>query len=260
MADRKINVTIWNEFRHEKSNATCMQLYPNGMHEAIADYLRKDPELSVRTATLDEPDHGLTQDVLDQTDVLTWWGHMAHGQVRDDIVDRIQARVLAGMGLIVLHSGHCSKIMRRMMGTGCMLRWREAAEKERVWVVKPGHPITKGIGPYIELPNSEMYGEHFDIPDPDELIFVSWYEGGEVFRSGAAWTRGLGKIFYFSPGHEVYPIYHNPDVLKVIGNAVHWTAFDGNVTVAQYHAANTPPLEKLSEKDYTSAPIDHPGA
>lgn len=245
MEDKKIRVTIWNEFRHEKSNATCASLYPNGMHEAIAEYLRKDPSLSVRTATLDEPDHGLTQEVLDQTDVLTWWGHAAHGQVRDDIVDRVQARVLKGMGLIVLHSGHCSKIFRRLMGTSCLLRWRDEAEKERVWVVKPAHPIAQGVGPCFELPKTEMYGEHFDIPDPDDLIFVSWYEGGEVFRSGATWTRGLGKIVYFAPGHEVYPIYYDKNVLRVIGNAVRWATFAGNDSATESHAKNTPPFEAI---------------
>ncbi len=135
-----------------------------------------------------------------------------------------------------------------MMGTSCSLRWREADERVRMWVVKPAHPIARGIGPYIELPKDEMYGEHFDIPDPDDLIFVNWYEGGEVFRGGCAWTRGLGKIFYFSAGHETYPIFHNKEVLQVISNAVRWIAFDGNATVLPYHDANTEALEQISKK------------
>ena len=213
-----LNLTIWHEFRHEKTNPDVQSVYPDGMHEAIASYMRAQPGLNVRTATLDEPDHGLTPEVLEATDVLTWWGHMAHGEVRDEIVDRVQTRVLDGMGLVVLHSGHLSKIFTRLMGTSGSLLWREAEETERLWVVNPNHDIVKGIGPHIELEREEMYGEWFDIPEPDELIFISWFEGGEVFRSGATWHRGKGKIFYFRPGHETYPTYHQPEILKVIEN------------------------------------------
>ena len=259
MSGNPIRFTVWYEFRHEKTYATCKRLYPGGMHETIAAHLREQPGLTVRTATLDEPEHGLTEEVLAQTDVLTWWGHAAHQEVSDAIVDRVQARILAGMGLIVLHSGHYSKIFRRMMGTTCLLRWREAAEKERLWVVSPTHPIAAGLGPFIELPNTEMYGEHFDIPDPDELVFISWFEGGEVFRSGCCFHRGLGRIFYFRPGHEVYPIYHHPDVLKVITNAVYWAAFAGNASVKPFYGAMTEPLETLAPKDYQADAIQHPG-
>lgn len=260
MCERQIRVTVWNEFRHEKTNATCKKIYPDGLHEAIANHLRTEQGMTVRTATLDEPEHGLTQEALDQTDVLTWWGHAAHSAVSDEIVERVHARVLQGMGLIALHSAHMSKIFRKLMGTGCALRWREADERVRMWVVKPAHPIVEGIGPYIELPNDEMYGEHFDIPDPDDLIFVNWCEGGEVFRGGCTWTRGLGKIFYFSAGHETYPMYHNPEILQVITNAVRWTAFSGNKTVLPYHGVQCEPIEKLSEKNYEREAIDHEAA
>ena len=254
-----IRVTVWNEFRHEKTNATCRALYPQGMHETIAAHLRQQPGLVVRTATLDEPEHGLTAEVLAETDVLTWWGHMAHGEVSDEIVDRVQARILEGMGLIVLHSGHFSKIFKRMMGTSCALRWREAAEKERLWVASPSHPIAAGLGPYFELQHTEMYGEHFDIPQPDELVFVSWFEGGEVFRSGCCFNRGSGKIFYFRPGHEVYPIYHDANVLKVITNAVRWARFKGNTEVKPFYGAMTAPIENLPPNDYHAEAIQHPG-
>ena len=170
----------------------------------------------------------MTQEVLDNTDVLTWWGHMAHHEVSDEIVDRVQERVLNGMGLIVLHSGHLSKIFRRLMGTGCMLKWREADEKERIWVVDPSHPICDGLPEYIEIEEAEMYGEHFDIPPPDTLVFISWFEGGEVFRSGCCYQRGQGKIFYFRPGHETYPMYHMPIIQKVIANGINWAAPVGN--------------------------------
>lgn len=260
MSQQSIRVTVWNEFRHEKSNATCKAIYPNGIHGAIAEHLRGQEGMIVRTATLDEPEHGLTQEVLDQTDVLTWWGHAAHAEVSDEIVERVHARVLDGMGLIVLHSGHYSKIFRSLMGTRCLLRWREADERVRMWVVKPSHPIAQGIGPYIELANEEMYGEHFDVPDPDDLIFVNWYEGGEVFRGGCTWTRGEGKVFYFSAGHETYPIYHHPDILQVITNAVRWTAFAGNSTVVPFYGAMCEPMEEISPKNYQREAIDHEAA
>jgi trehalose utilization protein len=224
MADHPVRVTVWNEFRHEKTSPEIAKIYPDGMHGAIASYLKALPGMAVRTATLDEPEHGLTQEVLDTTDVLTWWGHMAHGEVKDEIVDRVQQRVLAGMGLIVLHSGHYSKIFRRLMGTKCNLRWREANEKERIWVIEPGHPIVAGLPAYFELPHEEMYGERFDIPAPDTTVLVSWFQGGEVFRSGCCFNRGAGKIFYFRPGHESFPTYYQAEVLKVIANAVRWAA------------------------------------
>jgi len=239
-----IRVTVWNENRHEQSDPQVRKVYPQGIHGAIAEFLRTVPGVSVRTATLDEPEHGLTQEVLDNTDVLTWWGHMAHGEVKDEIVDRVQERVLDGMGLIVLHSGHFSKIFRRLMGTGCNLRWREAGEKERLWVVEPGHPIAEGLGPYFEMPPTEMYGERFDIPAPDELVFVSWFQGGEVFRSGCCFHRGKGRIFYFRPGHETFPIYYQAEVCKVLGNAVRWAAQPKSAPIAFGHYPK--PLEPLA--------------
>jgi len=221
-------VTVWNEYEHERLHEKCKALYPNGMHAVIAEYLNGLEGVEARTATLAEPEHGLTQEVLDATDVLTWWGHRAHAKVEDDVVERVYERVLDGMGLIVLHSGHFSKIFRKLMGTRCSLRWREVAEKERLWVVEPHHPIVQGIGDYIELPHTEMYGERFDVPDPDKTIFISWFEGGEVFRSGLTYTRGYGKIFYFRPGHESLPIFHDEKILKVIGNACQWARFRGS--------------------------------
>lgn len=219
-----VRVTVWNEGRHEKKSSEIAAVYPQGIHGAIAESLAGQPDMLVRTATLDEPEHGLTDAVLAETDVLLWWGHMAHGDVSDAIVDKVQARVLEGMGLIALHSAHFSKIFKRLMGTHCSLIWRELGEKERVWTVAPGHPIAEGLGPYFEIPHTEMYGEYFDIPQPDELVFISWYPGGEVFRSGCAYYRGRGKVFYFSPGHETFPIYYQEEVRRVLANAVRWAA------------------------------------
>ena len=243
-----IRVTVWNEFRHEKKNEAVKKLYPDGMHAVIAGFLEASGDMRIRTATLDEPEHGLTVDVLDTTDVLTWWGHLAHNEVEEVIVDRVQRRVLAGMGLIVLHSGHLSKIFRRMLGTSGSLRWREIAEKERLWNLEPGHPITNGIGDYFEIPNTEMYGERFGIPTPDKLIFISWFEGGEVFRSGCCWERGHGRIFYFRPGHEAYPIFYNENVQKVIINAVRW-AKPRIDPKAEPILHISEPIEDVAEKD-----------
>ena len=216
-----MKVLVWNEYRHEKVNPAVASIYPHGMHSVIAEFLRS-AGYDVSIATLDEPEHGLTEAVLAETDVLIWWGHQAHEEVQDHIVSRVQARVLEGMGLLVLHSGHFSKVFKKLMGTTCDLKWREVGETERLWVMNPSHPIVEGIGPYIELTQEEMYGEHFDIPTPDELVFVSWFEGGEVFRSGCTYRRGNGKIFYFRPGHESYPTYYHHEIQQVIINAVDW--------------------------------------
>jgi trehalose utilization protein len=238
-------ITIWNEFRHEKQDEKVRAIYPEGMHQTLkAAILRHLPSAEIRTATLDEPDHGLTESTLEQTDVLVWWGHRAHIEVRDDIVERVHQRVLAGMGILFLHSAHYSKPFIKLMGTGCGLRWREAGELERLFVVDPSHPIADGIPPHFEIPHEEMsshpiadgipphfeipheemYGEFFDIPTPENLVLVSWFQGGNIFRSCCTWTRGKGKVVYFRPGHETYPTYHQPEVQRVIANAANWAA------------------------------------
>lgn len=227
---KPIRVTVWNEFVHERERDDVRRVYPDGLHTAIAAGLRESlgDAVEVRTATLDEPEQGLPQSLLESTDVLLWWGHAAHESVDDVTVDRVHSRTLDGMGLIVLHSGHGSKIFRRLMGTSCMLRWREAAEKERLWVVDPSHPILDGLGTdMIELEQTEMYGEFFDIPAPDELLMISSFDGGEVFRSACTFRRGKGKIFYFRPGHETYPIYFHPQVRHIIAGGVRWAAPSG---------------------------------
>lgn len=250
-------VTVWNEFIHERRHEKIAEIYPEGIHGAIANQLRSQG-LSVQTATLDMPEHGLTDDVLDNTDVLVWWGHMAHHQVSDEIVDKVHKRiVLGGMGLIALHSAHFSKIFIKLMGSTCNLKWREVGERERVWVVTPGHPIAKGLGEYFEVPRAEMYGEHFDIPEPDKLVFISWFQGGEVFRSGCCYHRGKGRIFYFRPGHETYPIFHQSEIQQVITNAVHWAAPTGIEAVTFGHRPK--PLEALAE-DELAIEIEHPEA
>lgn len=242
-----IRVTVWNEYIHEKTDKDVAAIYPGGIHAALAGFLNAQPGITAGTATLRMPEHGLTGEVLDSTDVLLWWSHLAHGEVDDAVVDKVFRRVQGGMGLIVLHSGHASKIFQRLMGSSSgELKWREIGEKERLWVVEPGHPIAEGIGEYIELAHEEMYGERFEIPAPDELVFISWFAGGEVFRSGCCYHRGRGRIFYFRPGHESYPTYHQKDVLKVIVNAVRWAA---PVEGPQSTYGNVNPLESIAIYD-----------
>jgi trehalose utilization protein len=220
---RSLRVTVWNENLHEQNQESVKKIYPKGMHTPIAEGIERElADAEVRIATFDEPEHGLTEKVLAATDVLTWWGHAAHERVEDRVVDRVHERVLDGMGLVVLHSGHKSKIFMRLMGTSCRLRWREMGEREVVWTVSPSHPIAAGVPQPLVIPHQEMYGEFFDIPPPDELVFISAFEGGEVFRGGCCFYRGAGRIFYFSPGHEEYPVYFQPDIQRVIANAVAW--------------------------------------
>jgi len=218
-----VRVTVWNEYLHEQSDAGVAAVYPQGIHQALAAAVQAAyPQAQVGTATLNEPEHGLSDAVLEATDVMLWWGHLAHDQVADEVVDKVQARVLQGMGLIVLHSAHLSKIFRRLMGTTCNLRWREADERELIWTVNPAHPIAAGVPQPLVLEQHEMYGELFDIPAPDELVFISSFAGGEVFRSGCCFYRGKGRVFYFSPGHETYPVFQQPQIARVIANAVAW--------------------------------------
>ncbi len=218
-----LKVTVWNEFFHEKTDPAVKEVYPDGIHNCIAEFLKSD-DISVRTATLDDPECGLTQEVLDDTDVLIWWGHIQHNKVPEEVAERVQLSVLNGMGFIALHSAHHSKPFKRLMGTSCNMSWRENGDMERIWNINPAHPIAKSIGRYFELPHVETYAEPFGIPNPDEVIFMGWYEGGELFRSGCTFHRENGRIFYFQPGHETYPIFKDSNVQTIIRNAVYWAA------------------------------------
>jgi trehalose utilization protein len=240
------SVTVWNEYVHERESDVVADVYPDGIHETLATALERRG-FETRTATLEEPEHGLPPAVLDETDVLTWWGHAAHDEVADEVVERVTSHVLDGMGLVVLHSGHFSKVFRSLMGTTCSLKWREAAERERLWVVEPSHPVAAGIDECIELEEAEMYGERFDVPQPETLVFNSWFEGGEVFRSGCCYRRGNGKVFYFRPGHETYPVYHDEEIQRVIANAVEWAAPVDDM--ASSTGGNTDPREQIETDD-----------
>jgi trehalose utilization protein len=220
-----LRVVVWNEYVHEtRGDEVVLANYPHGIHRAVADGLeaRLGPDAQVTTATLQDPEHGLTEERLAETDVLFWWGHIAHEEVSDEVVERVVRHVHEGMGLVVLHSGHYSKPFKRLMGTTCSLKWRNDGERELVWTIAPDHPVAAGVPHPIVIDRQEMYGEHFDIPRPDEEVFLSTFAGGEVFRSGVGYHRGHGTVFYFSPGDQEYPVYHHPDIQRVLANAAEW--------------------------------------
>jgi trehalose utilization protein len=242
-----IRAVVWNENVHETHNKVVGDLYPDGIHGAIAAALNTDAGITATTATMQEPEHGLTTARLAETDVLLWWGHAAHGDVDDAVVERVAEAVWGGMGLILLHSAHFSKIFKRLMGTPCNLTWREAGERERLWVTSRSHPIAAGIGDYFELENEEMYGEPFGVPEPLETVFVSWFAGGEVFRSGLTYKRGAGNVFYFRPGHETYPTYFDANVQTVLRNAVKW-AHNSAARITAVNDAPNVPIEEALEK------------
>ncbi len=255
-----IRTVVWGENVHEQKNKVVAGVYPQGMHQAIADALNQGPGIEATTATLQEPEHGLPVARLRETDVLLWWGHAAHKEVADEVVERVAEAVWSGMGLLVLHSGHFSKIFKRLMGAPCNLTWREAGERERLWVTSRNHPIAAGLPDHFELENEEMYGEPFGVPEPLETVFVSWFQGGEVFRSGLTYRRGAGNVFYFRPGHETYPTYHDPNVQLVLRNAVRWACnpaqrIQGDVT----KAPNVPVGKALEAIEQRGAKLHQPG-
>ena len=242
-----VRVTIWNEFLHELEDDRVREIYPHGIHHQIAEGIAGFGDFDTRTATLREPDHGLSPAILDETDVLIWWGHAAHDQVADETASMVQQKVLEGMGFIGLHSAHFSKPFKLLMGTNCSLKWREADEKERMWNLQPSHPIMEGIPEYVEVEQAEMYGERFDIPTPDELLMVSWFQGGEVFRSVCTWARGHGKVVYVRPGHETYPIFHQQEILRIVANAAGWAR--RRVAIPTQQCDNVQPLESVPQAD-----------
>lgn len=236
-------ITIFNEFRHERTDEKVRAIYPDGIHVALRDGIEarlagSGEALSFRYALQDEPEHGLSQEVLEDTDTLLWWAHMGHGDISDEVAARVQQAVLSGMGLLVLHSAHFSKPFQRLLGSNCSLHWREADDSERLWNLEPAHPIMAGVPDHIELDREEMYGERFDVPKPDELLMISWFSGGEVFRSLCTWQRGHGRVVYFRPGHETYPTYHDTNIQQIIANASLWAA--RRITRPTVDAPNSP--------------------
>ena len=241
-----IHVTVWNEDSAQESAENVLAVYPRGVLGAVAAMFENEGDFAVRTAYLSQPEAGLAEETLEDTDVLVWWGHCKHHLVPDEIVARVQRHVLRGMGLIVLHSGHESKIMQRLLGTQCSLRWHENRDKERLFIIEPAHPIMRGVPAWFELEAEEMYGERFDIPAPDALLAIGWYESGDVFRSACCFSRGYGKIFYFQPGHETLHSYYNRYVQLIIRNAARWAARDRALD-RKLGSEFAPPLEEKTK-------------
>ena len=225
-----IRVTVWNEYEHERTIPAIQKVYPEGIHGALKKILQTESDMTVTCTTLDEPEQGLSEELLQNTDVLIWWSHARQDDPTDETVERVVKHVHSGMGFIALHSAHYSRVFRRLMGTPCTLGWKHG-DSEKLYCVAPSHPIAEGVPGCIELPEEELYAEPFSIPKPDEVVFIGWFAGGAVFRSGCTFTRGYGKIFYFQPGHEECRVYDNPDISRILINAVRWavphTRLDG---------------------------------
>ncbi len=219
---KKLNVVIWNEYRHEKTDEEVRALYPNGLHAVIKEFLDVNEDMEVSLAALDDPDQGLPDERLETIDVLVWWGHLAHSEVDDALVKKIQKRVYLGkMGFIALHSGHHSKPFKAIVGTNGNLSWGRN-QKEIMWTLMPSHEIAAGIPDHFLLESEELYSEPFGIPQPDALVFGAWFEDGHIMRAGACFHRGAGKVFYFQPGHETCRSFFNSYVQRIITNAIRW--------------------------------------
>jgi trehalose utilization protein len=245
-----IRVVVWGEYIVEQADPEVAAIYPDGIHEEIARGVRERcrQKVTVRAATFSEREHGLPEEILANTDVLVWSSPSANERVSSKVASRVHSRVLEGMGLIVLHSAHMSKPFRKLMGTTCMLRWRCGDDRELIWTVNPAHSIAQDVPPIFVIPQQEMYGEFFDIPQPDELVFISSFSGGEIFRSGCCFFRGKGRIFYFSPGHETYPVYYQPEVRQILANAVSWA-----------YVERPSPLKQVLSLDFVSTAPSPPG-
>ena len=217
-----IRATIWNEYIHETAEPAVAALYPGGIHETLARLLQ-DEDFCITTSYLNKDEYqGLSPALLRDTDVLIWWSHCAQDALTDETAARVVSRVREGMGFIVLHAGRNSKPFRQLLGTSCGAVWRDWNEKAYIWTTCPAHPIAAGVPEVFALDGEEMYGEYFDIPRPDDVVFISWFAGGNVFRGGVTFTYGLGKIFYFHPGHERCKSLYNENVVRILKNAVRW--------------------------------------
>ncbi len=237
-----IKVTVWNEYGSFQFNdKECVEAYPNGLHNHICEYLNLEEDFEAKVSLQDDAEFGLSEEVLNNTDVLVYWAHRRHHEVPDEIAERIKDHVNRGMGVVFLHSAHKSKAFMQLLGTSGSLKWRERGERERIWLANPYHPIASGIPEHFELEHEEMYGEPFDIPEPESTVFIGWFKGGNVFRSGVTYRRGAGNIFYFQPGHETYLSLVDENVKKIVKNAIRWAK--SPVRLEKLVCPKTPELE-----------------
>ncbi len=228
-----MKVTIVCEYNSSMDSLEGKKAYPNGMGNCLKDFLQSAYDDVTLITYDDKGADELTDDIIEKTDVMFWWGHWYHGAILEELADKIVSRVQRGMGMVFLHSAHMSKPFKKLIGSTGTLKWREVGEHERLWCVDMSHPIAEGLGEYIDIPQEEMYGEPFDIPKPDELVYIGWFQGGEVFRGGCVFKRGRGKFFYFNPGHETYPTYRILKIQKLL------------IQACEYVAPKTPIIDKL---------------
>jgi trehalose utilization protein len=242
-----VRALVWDENPPHAPKA----IYPDSINGAVAEGLRKFGEgrIEARTANLDDHEQGITEAALAVTDVLLWWGHARHGLVNEQTVALVADRVRnQGMGFVALHSAHYSKTFQAVVGGPGHLKggWREMdpPEPEEIYVTAPWHPIAKGVTDF-RLEHEEYYGAPFDVPPPLVMVFQSRFPyDGRSFPTGLCWTvgkgidpdftcgpgqgigqgEGIGRVFYFRPGHETIPTYYDERVQRIITNAVMWCA------------------------------------
>lgn len=216
-------VVVWSEGTAPK------EVYPNDINGAIAEGLKELKGWEVVVANLSDPNQGLPDELLNRADVLIWWGHQRHDQVKDPLVSKIVKRVKEdGMGFISLHSSHFAKPNKALMGTACS--WGAYVGDSttlKVTVKDPGHPIAKGVKEFTIVHN-ERYSDPYAVPTPQSVVFegIATLKDGKVDPSqqGFTWQIGKGKMFYFQPGHETNPVFYDANVGRIMINAVQWAA------------------------------------
>jgi trehalose utilization protein len=222
-APKKIRVLLWSEQTEPRD------VYPKGISGALADYFNKLPGFEAKTATLNDPEAGLSDAVLSQTDVLIWFGHKKHNAVPDEAVDRVIKHVRErGMGFIGLHSAHYSKPLKKLLNaSGSWRSYVNHGKPEQMWIVLPDHPIAKGVNDFT-IPKTELYAEPFQVPPPEAVIVEGTWESGHRSREVMTWTIGKGRMVYIRAGHEEYPIYFMPQMQRLVANSVEWAAWRTN--------------------------------
>ena len=215
----KVKALVWSEFTEPKD------VYPKGIHGDIAAHLNAGGEVEAKVVQLADPDQGVSDADLEWADVLLWWGHKHHGKVTDETIGRIVKAVKeGGMGYFAIHSAHYSRGLIALLEDKCGLGGVGDGGAETVSVVAPDHPIAKGVKDFV-IPRVEYFIEPFTVPEPEAVVFRSTYEKTDGwFRTGCCWTVGKGRVFYFRPGHETYPIIRQPEVQKCIYNGALWAA------------------------------------
>lgn len=219
-----MNITIFNEYHPNEHTGKAEKNYPGGIHIALKSIFESQ-EYDVVTATQEQACNGLTDEILDNTDVLLWWSKNWDNELLNSVADKVVSRIREGMGAVFLHSAKNSKPFLRLTGTTSAtapVSWKEPGESERLFVVSPAHPIAEGIPSGYVIPNEEPYCEYFDIPKPDDIVFLGGFGNGMCIRAGVTFTRGAGKIFFFQPGHDSFPVYNDKVIRRIILNAVNW--------------------------------------